>query len=87
MGGPPRGLRDGNDIFRAAVCGSDGAVRHLLRTVPGAAAETISGSGSTALHIAANIGHSELCRVLLAAGAEVDARESRGLSAEDCGAG
>ena len=84
--GAARGLRGGNHVVVAAARGSLGAVRHILRTVPDAAAAT-DGSGYTALHGAALDGSAELCRVLLAAGAEVDARESRGLSAEDCGAG
>ena len=49
-------------------------VRHLLRTVPGAVVAT-AGFGATALHVAAGEGHAEICRVLLAAGAEVDARD------------
>jgi ankyrin repeat protein len=48
-------------------------VRHLLRTVPGAvAAKDVS--GGTALPGAACDGRAEICRVLLAAGAQVDAR-------------
>ncbi|CAL1147375.1 unnamed protein product [Cladocopium goreaui] len=67
--------RCGNDIVRAADRGLLGAVRHLLRTVPGAAAAKDDwGRRRTALHWAAGEGHGEICRVLLAAGAEVDAR-------------
>ena len=85
--GRPRGLRGDNSIIRAAYRGSVGAVRHLLRTVPGAAAAT-GDWGVTALHHAAQWGHAELCRMLLAAGAVVDARERfQGLLAEDCSAG
>jgi ankyrin repeat protein len=73
-------LRGGNDILQAAATGHLGGVRHLLRTVPGAVAATNRG-GATALHCAADEGHAEICRVLLAAGAEVDARAEEGLSA------
>ena len=80
--GAARGPRGGNDILTAAWRGRLGAVRHLLRTVPGAVAETESGSGYSALHVAAGEGHVEICRLLLAAGAEVDARgDESGLSA------
>jgi hypothetical protein len=48
--------------------------------VPGAAAATNS-IDSTVLHYAADGGHAEMCRVLLAAGAEVDARNDYGLLA------
>jgi hypothetical protein len=37
--------------------------------------------GGTPLHEAADKGHGEICRVLLAAGAQVDARDDSGLSA------
>ena len=76
---PPRG---DNEILDAAQLGKVGAVRHLLRTMPGALDETESGSGYSALHVAAGEGHVEICRLLLAAGAEVDARgDESGLSA------
>ena len=84
--GPPRGLRGGNDIVRAAERGKLGAVRYLLRTVPGAAAKRDL-YRITALHHAAVDGYAELCRVLLAAGAEVDARDITGLLAKDCDCG
>ena len=86
MGRGPRGLRGHNNIFMAAWHGSLGAVRHLLRTVPGAAAATDE-YGTTALHYAALQGRAELCRALLAAGAAVDARNRHGLLAKDCAAG
>ena len=73
-------LRGHNDILTAAYDGRLGGVPHLLRTVPGAAAATNS-LDSTVLHVAAGKGHAEMCRVLLAAGAEVDARNDYGLSA------
>ena len=82
-GATTRGLRGGNDIFAAAQHGKLGAVRHLLRTVPGAAAAT-GVLDRTALHVAALHGHAEMCRLLLAAGAAVDAREEDGLLAKDC---
>jgi len=72
--------RGNNDIFTAALDGRLGAVRHLLRTVPGAVASE-DGFGVTALHGAADSGRAEICRVLLAARAEMDARDWRGLSA------
>ena len=78
--GRPVVLRGGNSIVRAALRGHLGGVRHLLRTVPGAVAVKDLAS-ATALHVAAGEGHAEICRVLLAAGAEVDAREIEGLSA------
>jgi len=73
-------LRGDNDIVRAAARGHLGGIRHLLRTVPGAVAAK-GGNGWTALHGAVYHGHAEICRVLLAAGAEMDARDNRGLSA------
>ena len=82
----PWPLRGNNSIVQAAWGGKVGAVRHLLRTVPGAAAAT-DGFGDTALHGAAERGHAEICRVLLAARAPLDARTVHGLLAEDCDAG
>ena len=80
--GRPVAPRGGNDIVRAADRGLLGAVRHLLRTVPGAAAAKDDwGRRRTALHWAAGEGHGEICRVLLAAGAEVDARTDVSVSA------
>ena len=80
--GRPVAPRGGNDIVRAADRGLLGAVRHLLRTVPGAAAAKDDwGRRRTALHWAATEGYVEICRVLLAAGAEVDARNNHSLSA------
>ena len=73
-------LPGNNDIFTAAYRGHLGGVRHLLRTVPGAVAR-ISNLGRTALHYAAGEGYAEMCRVLLAAGADVDASGGDGLSA------
>ena len=85
--GRPRGLRGGNSSFAAANRGSLGAARHIVRTRPGAVAAT-DGNGATALHRAAVNSHVEICRVLLSAGAAVDAREwLNGLLAEDCAAG
>ena len=72
--------RGNNNIFHAAMLHSLGGVRHLLRTVPGAVAATDC-SGGTALHKAAAKNRAETCRVLLAAGAELEARDARGLSA------
>ena len=84
MGGPPgaaRGPRGGDNIFEAANRDSVGAVRHMLRMRPGAVAEKSFFGGGTPLHFAALGGRLEICRVLLAAGAEVDARSNDGLSA------
>ena len=76
--GPPRRQRHP----RGGPARSPRGIRHILRTVPGAAAAT-DGDGWTALHVAAaGDGHAEICPVLLAAGAEVDARDDRGLSAQ-----
>eukprot|EP00435_Cladocopium_sp_Y103_P044015 s563_g12.t1 len=66
------GCRD--DIFEAAANGYLGAVRHILRTQPGAAVEE-SSKGRTALHFAAEEGHVAVCRMLLEAEAVVDARD------------
>ena len=85
-GATTRGLRGRNDILAAAERGSVGAVRHIVRTVPGAAAAT-DVFGYTALHWALIEDHVEVCRVLLAAGAPLDARDVSGLLAEDCDAG
>ena len=68
------------DIVEAASSGHVGAVRHLLRTVPGAAAAKGGFFDRTALHVAALGGHTEICRVLLGAGAAVDARDNSGPS-------
>ena len=78
--GRPVALRGDNNILLAASRGHLGGIRHLLRTVPGAVAAK-SGDRWIALHGAASSGHVEICRVLLAAGAEVDARTDEGLSA------
>ena len=85
--GPWPVARGGNSLLQAVQRGSAGAVRHLVRTVPGAAAARDGFFGSTALHTAVAFGHAEICRVLLAAGAPLDARDNSGLLAEDCGAG
>ena len=80
-GGGRVALRGDNDIVMAASSMAASArMRHLLRTVPGAVAAK-SGDRWIALHGAASSGHVEICRVLLAAGAEVDARTDEGLSA------
>ena len=73
-------LRGDNDTVTAAARGHLGGIRHILRTVPGAVAAR-DVVGDTALHVAAIYGRAEICRVLLAAGAEVDARSNKGLSA------
>ena len=78
--GRPVVLRGDNDIVTAAARGHLGGIRHILRGVPGAVAAR-DVVGDTALHVAAIYGRAEICRVLLAAGAEVDARNDYGLSA------
>eukprot|EP00435_Cladocopium_sp_Y103_P069577 s165_g33.t1 len=64
------------NIFHAAGHGRLGAVRHFLRTQLGAARATEH--GRSPLHRAAWNGHREVCGVLLAADADVDARDSNG---------
>ncbi|CAE7512175.1 ANKRD39 [Symbiodinium natans] len=62
-------------IVTAAKRGKLGAVRHLLRSEPPGpiGMNTVGSGGWSALHAAAGNGHVEICRVLLAAKAEVDA--------------
>ena len=69
-----------NSILQAAVDGSANDVQHLLRTQPRAVA-SMKGSDLTALHYAAYHGRVEICAVLLAARAELDAMSDSGLSA------
>ena len=69
----------GGNIVLAAQHGVLGALRHHLRTDPGAVAAT-DGFGFTALHRAARHGHVEICRVLLAANVQVGAWNIHGLS-------
>eukprot|EP00435_Cladocopium_sp_Y103_P045751 s2125_g13.t1 len=63
------------DIFEAAYRGNVAAVRHFLRTEPSAAAAKHEILGDTPLHVAAWHGQAAICQVLLAADAEVDARD------------
>ena len=72
--------RGDDDIFIAIQCGKIGAVRHILRMRPWLATLENS-SSSTPLHMAADKGRAEICQVLLAAGAQVNAYDYRGLSA------
>ena len=67
----------GGDIVAAALCGRAGAVRHFLRAWPGGARWWNGSYDMTPLHAAARSGHVEVCRVLLAARAEVDAETSK----------
>ena len=79
--GRPVALRGDNNILLAASRGHLGGICHILRTVPGAVAAK-NRAGDTALHWAArHDGRAEICRVLLAARAAVDARSDSGLSA------
>ena len=59
------------------------AVRHFLRTQPGAATATVNRPAAapkaqTAMHKAAVRGHVEVCRVLLAARANLEAQDIEG---------
>eukprot|EP00435_Cladocopium_sp_Y103_P041722 s331_g11.t1 len=68
-----------HDIFAAVWGGHLGAVRHLLRTQPDAVrARWRSSTGAGPLCHAAAQGRGEICRVLLAAQADVAARDERG---------
>src|SRR5688572_16057208 len=59
-------------IADAAMRGDVAAVRALIRS--GAEVNAAQGDGMTALHWAADLGHEELARILVAAGANVNAR-------------
>ncbi|CAL1140042.1 unnamed protein product [Cladocopium goreaui] len=65
------------DIVAAALCGRVGAVRHFLRAWPGGARWWDGRYDLTPLHAAARSGNVEVCRVLLAARAEVNAETSK----------
>ena len=60
------------DIFEASSLGRTERVEELLATDPGVATETAS-DGYTPLHLAAFFGHLDAARLLVEAGAEVDA--------------
>eukprot|EP00435_Cladocopium_sp_Y103_P070191 s165_g34.t1 len=64
------------DIIAAVLCGRVGAVRHFLRAWPGGARWWDGRYDLTPLHAAARNGNVEICRVLLAARAQVDAETS-----------
>jgi ankyrin repeat protein len=66
----------GNDIFDAVRAGDGDKVKALLQADP-KLAEARTEDGSTALHLAALEGHAEIARVLLAGGAQVNARGLR----------
>ena len=71
------------DIFTAVILDHTAGVRALLRGAPALVHSRDSGvrslpAGATPLHHAAERGHTEVARALLAAGADVSARDSRG---------
>jgi ankyrin repeat protein len=63
------------DLFEAAALGDVGRLAELLAADPGEVAGR-TGDGFTALHLAAFFGRAEAARVLLDAGATVDAASS-----------
>ena len=63
-----------DDLFAAVRAGNVPAVEQILARDPGAAAAR-DGDGATPLHYAAAAGHRELVRMLLDAGADVNARD------------
>ena len=71
------------DIFEAAELGNVAAVSYFLWTEPGAAKKRMKreSGGWTALHKAAYGGHAQVCQVLLAGGAEIEARTDFGETA------
>ncbi len=60
------------DVFDAAALGHQDRLRHRLEEDP-ARASALAGDGFTALHLAAFFGKAEAARILLEAGASVDA--------------
>ena len=64
-------------LHHAARLGSARSVRVLLGVYD---PDTTTRSGSTALHLAAGAGHTEVVSVLIEAGAGVDVRRQRGLT-------
>lgn len=66
-----RGRGHEHDVFEAAALGELGRLTQLLDADP-AVASSRSGDGFTALHYAAFFGRSDVIRLLLARGAEVD---------------
>lgn len=77
---PPAGTgKFGAELRRAAAAGDLRAVQDLLKREadPNAAAER---NRKTPLHVAASAGHAEVVRALIAAGADVDAEDSDGIT-------
>ncbi|OQV18652.1 Death-associated protein kinase 1 [Hypsibius exemplaris] len=68
-------------LHRACETGSESVVEYLLAKQP-ELLNRLSSSGSTPLHQAARFGHLEIARQLCAAGADVEALDADGLSAE-----
>ena len=68
-----RGAATGTDIFDAVRAGDVDKVKALLQADPKLAAARTE-DGSTALHLAALEGQAAISRLLLASGAQVDAR-------------
>ncbi|CAI0381065.1 unnamed protein product [Linum tenue] len=67
-------------LHRAAVRGELGLVQDLIGQ-GGTDVNAADGDGYTPLMLAAREGHGKVCRVLISAGAEVDARNARGETA------
>ena len=71
------------DIFWASIMGDAGRLADLLAADAGAAGASTAaahalGAGLSPLHLAAQGGHLDVMEMLLASGADVDARDSRG---------
>lgn len=69
----------GADLISAVARGDTATVQGLL--AKGADANTSAANGSTALMLAASIGHEDILKALLAGGASVDSRAQNGVTA------